>query len=73
MLCCQTGNREVFDALLKAGANVRATTALGDTALTIAQRSGFQELALDLVKNGASIRQKKTVLPKLEEKSPHTK
>lgn len=68
MMCCQTGNAEMLNVLLKAGANVHAATSLGDTALTIAQKSGFQELALTLVKNGASIRQKKSGLPKLSDK-----
>ena len=66
MLCCQFGNLEVFDVLLKCGANIHATTPLGDTALAIAQKNGFQDLALALVKNGASIRNKKPMTPKTE-------
>ena len=66
MICCQNGNTDLFEILLKCGANVHATTPLGDTALTIAQKSGYQELALALVQRGASIRNKRPVTPKLE-------
>ena len=70
MLCCQYGNREIFDNLIKCGANIHATTPLGDTALAIAQKSGYQELALNLVKNGASLRNKRPMTPKREDKAP---
>ena len=68
MLCCQFGNQEVFDLLLKCGANVHATTPLGDTALAFAQKNGFQDLAVALVKNGASIRNKRSLTLKIDEK-----
>ena len=55
MTACQFGNKEVFDQLTKAEADIHATTLLGDTALLISQRYGFQELALELVQRGASI------------------
>jgi len=69
MLACQTGNVELFEILIKVGCNIHATTPLGDTALTIAQKSGFQDLALQLVSKGASIR-KRPMTPKTEAKPP---
>jgi len=56
MLACQYGDKEVFDLLIQNGVNIHATTPLGDTALNIAQKNKLNELALELVHKGASIR-----------------
>lgn len=64
MIACQVGDKEIFDALIDAGADIHAATALGDTALTVAQKNGFQELALELVQHGVSLRGKRSSTPK---------
>lgn len=64
MLACQVGDKEVFNSLLDAGVDIHAATPLGDTALTIAQKNGQQELALELVQRGASLRGKRPTTPK---------
>jgi len=64
MLACQFGDKEIFNVLIDAGVDIHAATALGDTALTIAQKNGFQELALELVQKGASLRGKRTSISK---------
>jgi len=68
MIACQYGNKEIFEVLVKADVNIHATTTLGDTALVIAQKNGFNELALKLIEKGATLRGKKSTIPKLEKK-----
>jgi hypothetical protein len=54
-LAAETGNTEIADLLLKAGADLDAVTGSGYTALMFAAEKGFPEIADLLIKAGADI------------------
>ena len=56
MLACKIGNQELVEILIGYRADIRVTTPIGDTCITMAQKSGNSEIMMMLVKSGASIR-----------------
>lgn len=56
MNACLKGNYEVVQKLLDVGADWKSTNALHDTCLTLAQKSGNQDIVMLLVNKGASLR-----------------
>ncbi len=54
-LAAKQGKDSVVALLLKRGANVDATTILGDTALHIAAYNGFESIVADLLNRGAHV------------------
>ena len=56
MFACIEGNKECVSYLLSIGANVGAQTLLGDSALTYAQKCGWNDIALMLTQNGLPLK-----------------
>ena len=49
MFCCKNGNKDLAEYLLEHEANVNDSDILGDTPLKLAQKFGYEELALLLI------------------------
>jgi ankyrin repeat protein len=56
MYACKIASHEIVELLIKCKADIKTVNKVGDSAVTMAQKSGNQEIMMLLVKSGASIR-----------------
>ncbi len=56
MVASSHGNKEMVQVLIENKADLHKTTTLGDSALSLAQRKGYQDVVLSLVQRGCSFR-----------------
>lgn len=56
MVGCKMGDLEMVDLLIGFGADIAAKNPVGDTCMSLAQKSGNQDIVSLLVKKGVSIR-----------------
>ena len=56
MNACLKGDLSVVKLLLSNGSDIKATNAIGDSCVTMAQKSGNQEVVMELISKGAALR-----------------
>ena len=56
MYACKIASMEIVELLIKNKADTKVVNKVGDSAVTMAQKSGNQDIMMLLVKSGASIR-----------------
>jgi len=63
MFACKLGSKEMVELLLQYKADIKATNKMKETCMSMAQKSGNQELIMLLVKHGGSLRPQSGLRP----------
>lgn len=56
MYACKVASSEIVELLIKCKANIHSVNKVGDSAVSMAKKSGNSDIMVLLVKSGASIR-----------------